>query len=478
MVAASFIFTSCETGDSLLDKEPEGNVSDEQIADVIKQYPEKALTILAGAESGNNSYMYSFATNGENNHADFGYKGILTGLDHMTNDLIMVQDDWFGDYYNYRGREVTGFRVSRLIWNFEYKVIYNMNSVLVSLIGDSSEDEVNHLKGRALAIRANAYMDLIRSYAVGEQGIPYYSQGDEDIEETARMATSEVWNHILSDLEEAYSLLQGYDRGAGNKEMVNEQIVAGFLARAYLYTGQYSQAAHYANIARAGYSPMSESGLFDGFQFIDNPNWMWGVDITSATSTVYASFFSHMDNFNEGYAGLLGTYRVADKRLYEEIPDSDIRKEWFLSPEDAAEEGLPDFAHVKFHDDTFFEGDYLYMRADEFWLIEAEGLARSGDEGGARSVLEELVQTRNPDFSAAQLSGDDLINEIHFQRRVELWGEGGQWWEMKRNATDLVRDYDDTNHPRFGRFNYTAGSDKFTIQIPQDELNGNPDVSN
>src|SRR5690625_5813894 len=95
------------------------------------------------------------------------------------------------------------------------------------------------------------------------------------------------------------------------------------LARAYMFIENYPKAAQYANIARAGYSPMSADAeanysLFDGFQFIGNPNWMWGADITGATSSVYASFFSHMDNTNDGYAGLLNVYRVADKRLYDQ----------------------------------------------------------------------------------------------------------------------------------------------------------------
>lgn len=476
-VIASLLFTSCETGDELLDTKPHGDVSSEQINDVISQFPEKALTILAGAESGNVNYMYDFNTNGDGDHDDYGYKAVLTGLDHMSNDLVMVQDDWTGDFYDYRGREVQMSRGTKMVWNFEYKVIYNMNSVLTSLLGDSPEAEVQALKGRVLAIRANAYMDLIRTYAIGDQGIPYYSEGDEEIEHASRMSTTEVWQRIISDFEESYSLLQNYNRGS-NKEMVNDQVVAGLLARAYMFTEDYTKAAQYAGLARAGYTPMPNNGLLDGFQFIENANWMWGANITGATSTSYASFFSHMSNLNDGYAGQLGSYRLVDERLYNAIADTDVRKDWFLNDEQAEEYGLPKYAHIKFYDDTFFEGDYLYMRADEFYLVEAEAMARSGNEGGAVALLEEFVQTRNPDFSAAGLAGNALLDEIRFQKRLELWGEGGEWWEMKRNGEDLERDYEGTLHPRFGRFNYAAGSDKFYFQIPQAELNGNPEVSN
>src|SRR5699024_6672640 len=139
----------------------------------------------------------------------------------------------------------------------------------------------------------------------------------------------------------AHSLLQG--NGRSSKEMVDEKVVAGLLARAYMYTGRnYGKAAQYANLARAGYSPMSEAGLMDGFSNIGNSNWMWGADITGATSSGFASFFSHMDNTNEGYAGLLEVYRIIDPRLYNQIPDTDIRKEWFLAE---AEGPYPQYAH-------------------------------------------------------------------------------------------------------------------------------------
>jgi len=471
-VIATMLFASCDTGDTLLEQEPQGDVSSEQMADVIQEFPERALTILSGAESGNVNYMHDFNSNGYGDHDDFGYMSVLLGLDHMTNDLIMVQNDWVGSYYSYQAREVQVARGTRMVWNFEYKVVYNMNSILASLIGEPEDVEERALKGRVLAVRANAYMDLIRTYAVGEEGIPYYSLGDEELVHYSRMSTSEVWDRIINDLEDAYTLLEGYN--GGTKEMVNDQVVAGMLARAYIFRENYPKAAQYANIARAGYNPMSYNNLMDGFQFISNPNWMWGAEITGATSSVYASFFSHMDNLNEGYAGLLNSYRIVDKRLYDRIPDTDVRKEWF----DAMDYGLPvDYAHVKFRDNTFFEGDYIYMRADEFFLLEAEALAHS-DEGAARSLLNEFVQTRNPDFSADNLSGSDLLDEIRFQRRLELWGEGGEWWEMKRHGEDLNRDYEGSNHVRFGMFNYPADSEMFYFQIPQDELNGNPEVSN
>jgi hypothetical protein len=36
-------------------------------------------------------------------------------------------------------------------------------------------------------------------------------------------------------------------------------------------------------------------------------------------------------------------------------------------------------------------------------------------------------------------TGADLIDEVMFQRRVELWGEGFRWYDMKRLNLDMNR---------------------------------------
>ena len=475
-LAASFVLTSCDRQESLLDAQPQGNVSANQIEDLIKEFPEKAVTVLGGAEAGNNNYLVQFNTNNQGAHDDFGYMSIRTGLDHMTNDLVQYSSHWFNTYYNYLARNVTHTR-NEMVWRFNYKVVYNMNEVLKQLPGTQTNANAKYIKGRALAIRANAYSDLIKTYAIGEQGIPYYSMGDREIFVEGRESTTAVWGHIIADLEDSYSLLNGYVRTS--KESVNQNVVAGFLARAYLFAGNYPKAAEYANKARQGYVPMNNTQIQDGFQFITNPEWMWGADINSSTSTSYASFFSHMSNINDGYAGLLGIFRTVDARLYNQIPSTDVRKDWFLGASGTVDGyNLPKYAHVKFYDDTFFEGDYIFMRAAEFYIIEAEALARSGNETGAKAVLESLIITRDPAYSASSYAGASLLTEIRKQRKIELWGEGGEWWEMKRNNESLVRNYTGSNHAAFGKLDIANGDPRFYFPIPQKELNANPNLSN
>lgn len=469
LVASSLFLIGCRD-ENLLDKAPQGTVSEEQLNNLVAQYPEKALVVTQGFEAGNNKYLIQFSTNGAGAHDDFGYMSVLLGMEHMTNDFLPVSSHWFSTYYNYLARNVDNSR-TLMVWRFYYKTIYNMNNVLKNIPAGTTDPTVLAIKGRALAIRANSYLDLLRLYGVGSQGIPYYS---ESVNENARVATATVMGYIEKDLNDAYTALQSYTRP--NKQVVNKNVVAGFLARFYMTKGDYAKAAQFANAARQGYVPMNAAQLTDGFDDISNPEWMWGADIDGSTTTVYASFFSHVGNRNPGYAGLLRVYKSIDSRLFAQISSTDLRKEWFADTGNSF--GMPRFANLKFYDDTFFLGDYVFMRAAEMYFIEAEALARAGNETQAKQVLFDIMSRRDPSYVLSTRSGSALLDEITVNKRIELWGEGQNFFDMKRWNVALTRNYTGSNHASHGFLNIPAGDGKFNFQIPQAELDANKKVSN
>jgi hypothetical protein len=216
-----------------------------------------------------------------------------------------------------------------------------------------------------------------------------------------------------------------------------------------------------------------------GFSQISNPEWMWGSLIPSAEATIYASFFSHIDVSTGGYAAL-GTQKKITKALYDQIPVGDVRRTLFQAAPGTATS--PQYNQLKFRVPTpgNWAADYLYMRAGEMYLIEAEALARQGgaQEANAKTVLETLVKARFPAYSAAAFSGTALVNEILLQRRIELWGEGFALMDIKRLKTGLNRPTGTGNHgsPNFNPSIYTTGpaDARFIMKIPQAELDTNP----
>lgn len=125
---------------------------------------------------------------------------------------------------------------------------------------------------------------------------------------------------------------------------------------------------------------------------------------------------------------------------------------------------------------TITQGDVVYMRAAEMYLIEAEAKARNSDESGARTALFSLVSTRNPSYVLSTNSGQALIDEILFQRRVELWGEGFRFFDLKRLNLPLNRNGSNHQLVLANIFDMPAGSPQWQFLIPRAELNANSKV--
>jgi len=121
-------------------------------------------------------------------------------------------------------------------------------------------------------------------------------------------------------------------------------------------------------------------------------------------------------------------------------------------------------------------GDLPLMRAAEMYLIEAEARARMGENGAAQDALFALVSKRDAGYTKSTATGQDLINEILIQRRIELWGEGFRFQDLKRTNSPLDRT--GANHTTSLALEMSVPADdvRWVYMIPQREINANPAV--
>jgi hypothetical protein len=465
-VVLGFSIFSCS--DDYLDTNPNSYATIEQINELAESSPEALLALSVGGINSTISLLSEYDAGSSDGRADdFGLMSINLGLDLMSSDMNMSIESWFTSYYNYLGRE-QNISSTNMVWNFYYRIIRNVNPIITQIPQDATDTELLSVLGRAEALRGFAYFNLIRLYGDGNIGIPLYNQ-EENV--FGRAPEANVYAQAKLDLENAYEHLSGFTRSS--KSEIDQNIVAGLLARFYLHNGDYTNAISKASQAKASVSLMSPAELAGGFDEISNSEWMWGQEISSTNSTIYASYFSHIGNTNPGYCGVLGIYKNIDANLFNKISSTDRRQGWF----DPASYGLPQYANTKFIDATFFEGDYVYMRGAEMHLIEAEARALNGDDAGAQSALFNLVVTRDPAYTQSTNTGQDLINEIRTHRSIELWGEGFAFYDMKRWNNPLVRDYVGSNHPSFGNFDFGSNAKEFVFQIPEQEILNNTEIN-
>jgi hypothetical protein len=100
------------------------------------------------------------------------------------------------------------------------------------------------------------------------------------------------------------------------------------------------------------------------------------------------------------------------------------------------------------------------MRVEEMKLIEIEAAGMQNEANGI-AKLTEFAKTRDPYYEYGghnDAYGNDAStlfqNEVWWQRRVELWGEGFATFDMKRLNKAIIRNYANTNHLEGNKWNF------------------------
>lgn len=475
LFCSTIILTGCSK--DYLDTDLKSTINQGQI--------DSSPTALQGLVNGVYTSLHTQGLSDPNTHEAWGHKAVLSAMDMMSNDMLNNRAGWFSNFYNYTARIQTSVRTT-IIWNTYYQQIKAVNYVIASIEKTGVKNDNKAIYGQALALRGYMHFMLARVFGptyvghTSEDSIPLYTEVT--LVGKPRSTVDAVYKQIIKDLTDSLVHLNGYTRE--NKEKVDTRVAQAFLAEVYLEMGNYAKSGEMAKDSRTGVVQPTEGQWLDGFYDLQaSPDAIWGGIISESTTSFVASFFAHFDNTDPaGYA--ISANKLIDRRLYDAMPATDYRKKAFQAANNAfpydGEDGrvsLPKYAGLKFIDKSIGQGgDYIYMRASEMYYIEAESLAKTGDEAGARTVLEQITKLRNPSYTVTA-SGSALIDEIILQKRIELWGEGYAWTDMKRLGVGLLRDYPGTNHNVVaGRLNIPAGDYRFTFQIPQAEILANPSV--
>lgn len=412
--------------------------------------------------------ILAYFRDGGSSTDEFGLKAIDMGMDLKGNDMDMSSaTTWFAFYQNYDNVTVSS-NDNYFLWEFFYKVINQANGIINTIPDDAAAESLIY-KSKSYAYRGLAYFYLIRLYqhtksTDSAEAVPIDFG---DFVGQPNSSVGEVKNQIETDLKAAYDGLAGYSRTS--VEEVDASVVAAYLARYYLTYENWSEAEKYADEAANAGSISSD--VLHGFDELSLSEVIWGAQVTDTTTEVYASWFSHISQINDGYSGW-NHFKLGNSNLVDAIPDTDLRKGWFadddygpgviLVPGTWGHYNItPKYTSLKFIAEPgpgVFTGDYIYLRNTEFILTKAEALARQGKDSDAADALYELNSVRDPSYVKSTKTGQDLIDEILLYRRIELWGDGVSFFDMARLGVGLNRND--------GRVNRVQAGPGGTLVIP------------
>ncbi|WP_224491469.1 RagB/SusD family nutrient uptake outer membrane protein [Robertkochia flava] len=478
LIAGAVSLVGCSK--DFLETEPTEFISSDQVNEAVELNPELGVSYLNGLYV----TMFTPGTGGTTRHDDFGQKGYDIFSDMLSSDMVLggLNYGWYTYISEMQSTVDFTSSANAQVWRYYYTIIRGANTVIEGLGGNDitlTDAGSRHVMGQAKAMRAYAYFYLAQYFAEGynpsQPILPIYT--DTDAPNQPLSTTQEVYSLMVDDLTEAAEYLADFNRDS--KSQIDQYVAKGLLVYVYAAMGDDAMAKPLAKdiVDNGGFALMSAEEVTGVFNDINTPGWMWGIDITLDNNLDLISWWGQMDVFTYSYAWV-GDVKSIDDDLFASIAPEDIRKTQF---EDVY--GIDQRAPVnKFYAPGRTIGgqrsvttDYIYMRVAEFYLLHAETAAKTGDEAAAKATLKALLEQRVPDASYIDaLSGQALLDEIYLQTRIELWGEGKSYLAMKRNRATITRG---PNHLSFPGESFTYDDDRLTFEIPQSEIQNNPNIN-
>lgn len=510
-VAGALMLTACDDVNKM---EPAGsNISASQLTDTYGAIPGRVDATFSGMFTMMGE-PYGVFGSSRGRADDFGFIMAALSQDAEGADYIYPNSgyNWFSVCGEYTSRSPNYANPY-----IRYAICYNQIKIANDIISSLSalEDAANQNKvAQARAARAFGYLNLVPYFQFNYQGhqndpcVPIVTPETVDPATNPRATVQEVYDLIMSDLDAAISVLTS-DRS--DKTRINSNVAYGLRARANLYMGKWAEAAADAAKAAEGYTPATiEEVSTPTFVDINEHNWIWGFYMSDDMgSDNYATCSSWLSSFSaNSYTAGAACYAMINNLLFNKISDTDVRKGWWVDENlhspllstiswgdvtgdeistlaiDDVKTAFPPYTNVKFGmkkgiGSVMNANDFPYMRVEEMILIQAEGLAKSGNEAQGRQILEDFVKTyRDPSYSSTA-GGRTLADEIWYQRRIELWGEGFFVSDANRLHKPIVRFHDNsTNMPDAFRFNIDPDDPWLLMRFSDSETNANTAIVN
>ncbi|WP_159022079.1 RagB/SusD family nutrient uptake outer membrane protein [Formosa sp. L2A11] len=361
------------------------------------------------------------------------------------------------------------------LWEGMYFANNALNNIINSDVDvtESTQDEKDHIIGEAYALRGLVYFDLVKLFAqhytytsdASHAGVPIILEFDPTLE-PERNTVKEVYDQVISDMTMAISLMSDTSR-TSNSNTLSSTSVKALLARVYLYKEDWANA-----------EALATEVINSGYTLVENSNYstVWSVD--NSSESIFE--ISNTETDNEGGNSIAGLYLAAAVGGYGDyLPSNDVVSLY--------EEG--DVRLDVFIDDLLLTGDYApyrvnkypevlgydnvkVMRLPELYLIRAEARAELGTNiTGAQDDLNVVRQRALPTAEAVTATGEDLMDEIMLERRLELCFEGQRLWDLMRKKEDIVRTQCTSSICEI-----PYGDDTNILPIPQDETDVNPNI--
>lgn len=392
-------------------------------------------------------------------------QGMTSGDFGLTTAMGIYSDEL--DYYGFNSQYIQLYHHNLITnnsivtgwWKHAYNLIYDANDIIKGL--ENSETlsfaEKQRFSGQALFVRA--YVHFLLTNLFGD--IPYIDTTDYlKNNRTARLPSSEVNVHIISDLINAINLLENDNSSDGERVWPGKHAAMALLARMYLYTEQWELASSTATT------------LIDAYSLEPNVN---DVFLKGSSETIWQlkpdAYPRNTQEANQlVIRNIPGQKYALSTSLLDVFEAGDLRfTKWVDSISNTENTIKLYFAHKYKADYSELESlEYsIIFRLAEQYLIRAEAMIHMDNIAAGQQDLNIIRFRAGLPATSANMK-NLLLEAILHERQVELFAEHGhRWFDLKR--TDRAHETLKDKKP-----NWRATDVHFPI--PEAELELNPNL--
>ena len=388
--------------------------------------------------------------------ASFRSDEITMDATMAANDLNSYKDIWI--WNDYAASENT----ATFKWRQFYHVLFIANYVIESesMIEDGTIEEIRQMVGEAYMLRAYMHFVLVNLHAPAytkcdpatTKAVPL--KLDSDTEKTlSRNTVAEIYASILSDIDEAEKYLNVDEWETGLNYRFTTLSVEALRSRVYLYMGEWEN-AYNASLAVLSI----KSDLTDVTQML--PNDYRSVESIVSLEEVMSAQYARAIKVSTAFYKLYGPGDRRKTKYFKQLTASTIQ---------LSKGGSNQYS--------------CSMRVGEMYLNAAEAAIQGGTENPvdeARKYLLALQKARFNDagYSAKEtavmaMNESELLQEIYDERARELAFEGHRWFDLRRTTQPQM-----TKKFKGEEFVLEQGDERYTIRIPAEAIEANPNLAN
>lgn len=352
-------------------------------------------------------------------------------------------------------------------WKTTYNGIFRANSVLLNVEKptDYAAGKKEQHIGEAKFMRALMYFDLVRIFG----GVPAVTTvvTNEEARQVPRASEEEIYQLIISDLQEAVAMLPGPDAMAHGR--ASKAAASALLGKVYVYRQNWAEAKTHLESVLNDYSYSLVPNYGDLFEVATEENsevifampYVAGTDgqnLTYALAPIYGikDVITNGSRVSRPTWDLHTSFEPGDSRFAVTISEEQLPFN-ATSPDEAY--WYPYFNKWVVPSEPNTSGlDIPILRLADIILLYAEVLYNLGDHEGALNQINKVRQRAFADtshnYDMADIPTDDAFLDILLlERRLELAVENNRWFDLVRTGrfTTELAQYEGEYNPGSGQ---------------------------